>query len=229
MVPWHEIDSVFLDMDGTLLDLHFDNHFWQEHVPLRYAEKHNISIDTAKSRLVPKFREIEGTLDWYCVEHWSRELELDIVALKHEINHLIAVHDHVTEFLARTRDAGKRIVMLTNAHTRTLDLKMEITGMADAFDALICSHDLGYPKEDLRFWSALSKNESFRKDATLFIDDSVPVLQAANEYGIRHIVAIRKPDSRSVSRQIEGFRSIDGFDEIMPREAPQPSTTDTDL
>jgi putative hydrolase of the HAD superfamily len=216
MLPWHQIDSVFLDMDGTLLDLHFDNHFWREHVPMRYAERHNISIETAKSRLVPKFREKEGTLDWYCVEHWSHELELDIVALKHEINHLITVHDHVDEFLARIRKAGKRIVMLTNAHTRTLDLKMEITGIAGAFDALVCSHDIGYPKEDSRFWPALGREEPFEKDATLFIDDSLAVLHTAHAYGIRHLLAIHKPDSRSPSREIEGFRAIDGFDEIMP-------------
>ena len=220
MLPWHEIDSVFLDMDGTLLDLHFDNHFWREHVPMRYAEHHNISIEMAKSLLVPKFREKEGTLDWYCVEHWSRELELDIVALKHEINHLIAIHDHVAEFLARVRNAGKRVVMLTNAHTRTVDLKMEITGIAGAFDALVCSHDLGYPKEDLRFWSALGRSEPFEKDATLFVDDSLSILHTAHEYGIRHILAVRKPDSRSPSRDIEGFRAIDGFDEIMPSLNP---------
>ncbi len=100
MVPWHEISSVFLDMDGTLLDLHFDNHFWREHVPLRYAERHNLDVETAKSALFPKFRDKEGTMDWYCVEYWSRELELDITALKHEINHLIAVHDHVDDFSA---------------------------------------------------------------------------------------------------------------------------------
>ncbi len=216
MLHWQEIDTVFLDMDGTLLDLHFDNHFWREHIPLRYAEQHNISIEAARSRLVPKFREKEGTLDWYCVEYWSRELKLDIIALKQEINHLIAVHDHVADFLARLRETGKRVVLLTNAHNRTLDLKMEITGIEHAFDAMICSHDIGFPKEHPHFWGALSGHETFDRHATLFIDDSLSVLHAAREYGIRHILAIRKPDSRSPSRDVDGFRAIDGFDEIMP-------------
>ena len=135
MLPWQEIESVFLDMDGTLLDLHFDNHFWREHVPLRYAERHNLDIQTAKSQLIPKFRLKEGTMDWYCVDYWSRELNLDIASLKREINHLIAVHEHVVDFLQRTRDCEKRVVMLTNAHAKSLDLKMEVTGLADAFDA----------------------------------------------------------------------------------------------
>jgi len=216
MIPWHEISSVFLDMDGTLLDLHFDNHFWREHVPLRYAERHNLDIDTAKSELVPKFRDKEGTMDWYCVEYWSRELGLDITALKHEINHLIAVHDHVDEFLQRIRASGKRVVLVTNAHSRSLNLKMDVTGLSHAFDALICAHDIGYPKEDLRFWSQLGRNEPFDLDSTLFIDDSPPVLRTARDFGIQHILAVRKPDSKSPSRDIDDFNAIDGFYEIMP-------------
>ncbi len=216
MVPWHKINSVFLDMDGTLLDLHFDNHFWREHVPLRYAELHGITLDEAKSGLHDRFKRKEGTMDWYCVEYWSRELELDIAGLKMEIDHLIAVHNHVIEFLQRTRDSGKRVVLVTNAHAMSLDLKMRITGLTDAFDALICAHDIGYPKEDQRFWSLLGEHEPFEPENTLFIDDSLSVLRAAREFGIGHILAISKPDSKSPPRDIDEFVSIDGFDAIMP-------------
>lgn len=216
MIPWHDINSVFLDMDGTLLDLYFDNHFWQEHVPLRYAEHHNISIEAARAELVPRFREKEGTLDWYCVEYWSRELNLDIVQLKREVHHLIAVHEHVTEFLQRTRTAGKRVVMVTNAHEKSLALKMEVTGLVDAFDALVCSHDIGYPKEDLRFWDRLGDVERFDRKTTLFIDDSLPVLRTARDFGIGHILAVRKPDSRSPARDTGEFAAIDSFQDIMP-------------
>ena len=216
MVPWQEIESVFLDMDGTLLDLHFDNHFWREHVPMRYAEHHGLDIDAARSQLLPKFRQKEGTMDWYCVDYWSNELGLDIAGLKKELDHLIAVHDHVADFLARTRQCGKRVVMLTNAHAKSLDLKMQVTGLGDAFDALVCAHDIGFPKEDQRFWARLETDEPFRKEATLFIDDSLSVLRAAREFGIHHIIAMRKPDSRSPAREIEEFNAISGFDEIMP-------------
>ena len=216
MIHWHEIDSVFLDMDGTLLDLHFDNHFWREHVPLRYAEKHDIDIASAKAELVPKFRLKEGTMDWYCVEYWSRELELDIADLKHEIHHLIAVHNHVVEFLERTRAAGKRVVMLTNAHAKSLDLKMEVTGLTTAFDALISAHDIGYPKEDPRFWPLLERDEPFDGQHTLFIDDNLSILRTARDYGIRHLLAVSRPDSKSPPKDSGEFRAIDSFDDIMP-------------
>ena len=194
MIPWNEIESVFLDMDGTLLDLHFDNHFWREHVPLRYAERHQLDIDAAKSELVPRFRLKEGTLDWYCVEYWSR----------------------VINFLDDVRRNNKFMALVTNAHMKSLELKMEVTGLTDAFDALICSHDIGFPKEDQRFWAALGAREAFRNESTLFVDDSLSVLRAAREFGIRHILAVRKPDSRSPARDTGEFRAIDGFHEIMP-------------
>ena len=99
MVNWGEINTVFLDMDGTLLDLNFDNHFWLEHVPLRYAERHSMDVEQAKEILFPKFRQHEGTIDWYCLDFWTSELDLDIALLKEEVDHLIAVHPYVVELI----------------------------------------------------------------------------------------------------------------------------------
>jgi putative hydrolase of the HAD superfamily len=155
-------------------------------------------------------------MDWYCVEYWSRELGLDIVRLKKEVDHLIAVHSHVVEFLDYTRMAGKRTVLLTNAHAQSLALKMARTGLAEHFDALVCAHDIGYPKEDPRFWSLLAAREEFAPENTLFIDDSLPILRTARAFGIRHLLAVRRPDSRSPARIVDEFPAIDSFREITP-------------
>ena len=214
-LPWQDIDTVFLDMDGTLLDLHFDNHFWLEHVPLRYAEKHRISVDEARQQLFPRFRAVEGTIDWYCIDYWSRELGLDIGALKQELEHLIQVHPHVAEFLQALRAMDKRIVLLTNAHHEVVELKMSVTGLAGHFDHLICAHAFRIPKEDARFWPRLAKEDSFDPDRTLFVDDSLPVLRAARDYGVRYLRAVRLPDSKAAPKQTEDFIAIESFDDLL--------------
>lgn len=135
MIDWNQIDTILLDMDGTLLDLHFDNYFWLEHVPRRYAESRGFSLERAKAELLGRYQSVEGTLEWYCVDHWSRELGLDIALLKAEVDHLIAVHPHVVDFLESARSWEKRIVLVTNAHQKALALKMERTKLHGYFDA----------------------------------------------------------------------------------------------
>jgi len=214
-LPWRDIDTVFLDMDGTLLDLHFDNHFWQEHVPLRWAEKHGIPVDEAKQQLFPRFRAVEGTIDWYCVDYWSRELDLDITELKREVAHLIQIHPHVAEFLHYLAASKRRVALLTNAHEKVVELKMDRTGLAEHFDHLICAHAFRIPKEDQRFWPALAEEDNFDPETTLFVDDSLPVLQAARNFGIHHLRAVRLPDTKAPPKQTGDFIAIENFDELL--------------
>ena len=216
MIDWNVIDTVLLDMDGTLLDLHFDNHFWQEHVPKRYAERHGLPPAEAHGLLAEIYRAKAGTLDWYCVDFWTRELQLDIAHLKEEVAHLIAVHPDVPEFLAALRRHGKGIALVTNAHRKSLSLKMARTGLQVHFDLLITSHEVGLPKEDAAFWPALRKVLPFEPERTLLIDDSLPVLRAARQAGIRHLLAIYHPDSRQPKKDVGEFQAIARFDEIRP-------------
>ncbi len=216
MLDWHAIDTVLLDMDGTLLDLHYDNHFWLHHVPLRYAQQHGLDEQVARERLLSRYHSVAGTMQWYCVDYWTAELGLDIEALKREVAHLIAVHPNVESFLERLRALGKRVLLVTNAHRKSLDLKMARTGLDAYFDAIVCAHDFGMPKEAPDFWARLQAREPFMPARTLLIDDSLPVLQSARGYGIAHLVAVRRPDSRAPHREVEGFPAIDDFAQITP-------------
>ena len=215
-IQWGAIETVLLDMDGTLLDLNFDNHFWQEHVPLRYAELHNLSIEESKAILFPKFRSAEGTLDWYCIDYWSSQLGMDIPKLKKEVDHLIAIHPHVMEFLEAVRATGRRLLLVTNAHVKSLEIKMEQTQLAGHFDHIVVSHDLGYAKESYQFWDKLRNIEPFKKETTLLVDDSLPVLRSAQNYGIAHLLAVRKPDTQREEKNVEEFKAIYHFNDIMP-------------
>ncbi|UCF37433.1 MAG: GMP/IMP nucleotidase [Acidobacteriota bacterium] len=216
MIDWKKIQTVLLDMDGTLLDLHFDDYFWREHVPQRYAEKYSIEPEQAKSELLERYRSFEGSLEWYCLDFWSKELGLDIPVLKQEVEHLIAVQPHVVEFLDAVRQRGIRAVLVTNAHGKSLSLKMEKTRLGGHLDALVCSHDLGLPKEDPAFWNRLNAVEPFDPAHTVLVDDSLPVLESARTFGIHYLIAILQPDRKRPMRLIEGFDAIDTFDEIFP-------------
>ncbi|NOY63083.1 MAG: GMP/IMP nucleotidase [Gammaproteobacteria bacterium] len=215
-IDWEQISSIFLDMDGTLLDLHFDDHFWQEFLPEQYANRHGLTIEQALEILQPRFKTKEGTLDWYCLDYWSRELGLDIPALKIEVAHLITIHDGVLDFLAFTRRARKRTVLLTNAHPKVLELKMQHTGLSAHFDNIISAHMLGHAKEEPHFWQKLQSLEPFEPRNTLFIDDSLPVLRSAARYGIKHLRGIAKPSSQKPPRTDHEFPMLSGFSEIVP-------------
>jgi len=215
MIDWKKIDTVLLDMDGTLLDLNFDNHFWKEFVPLKFAEKQGLSIDAAKRHLEPRFRSMEGKLEWYCLDYWSDVLELDIVGLKTEISGLISVLPHVTEFLEKAHQSPKKIYLVTNAHRGSLGLKMEKTCLHGFFDEIISSHDLGFPKEHADFWRLLQQRLPFEKQSALLIDDSVAVLNAAKQFGIAHLISVSKPDTKQPKRLIAGYPAIEDFRELM--------------
>ncbi len=215
-MDWSVIDTVLLDMDGTLLDLHFDNFFWLEHLPQRYAQIHDRDEDAARHELVQRFRAEQGRLNWYSVDHWSQELGLDVMALKREVQHLIAVRPHVEEFLARLQASHHRVVLVTNAHIKSLDLKLARVGLERWFDAIVSSHDFGRAKEQPGFWAALAAREPFDPARTLLIDDNHAVLQSAHDYGIRHLITLLQPDSRGEPRSGLQFPAILHFDEIMP-------------
>jgi len=212
---WAQIQTVLLDLDGTLLDLAFDNFFWRTRVPEAWARSRSLSPEQAQAELRPRFRAREGTLDWYCIDYWSRELELDIAALKHGDAHHIRWLPGAREFLGRVRALGKRLVLVTNAHPTTLEIKDAHTHVMSHFDAGFSSHGFGAPKEQARFWVELAKAVQFDPARSLFVDDSLPVLRAARAAGIGLIYAVQRPDSSAPARVQLEFPSVDAVAELL--------------
>jgi putative hydrolase of the HAD superfamily len=215
LLPWHEIDTVLLDMDGTLLDLHYDNHFWMEHLPQRYAELHGVSRAMAEMELQPLFERNAGQLQWYCLDFWSTELKLSVRELKLETAHLIALRPDADTFLAAIQRAGKRVVMITNAHRDSLSLKLERIELAPYFERLISSHDYGFPKENLQFWDALQADLDFDPARSLFIDDTLPVLRSARDFGVAHLLAVSEPDSRKGPKDTGEFEALGDYRDLL--------------
>ncbi|MEP7245684.1 MAG: GMP/IMP nucleotidase [Gammaproteobacteria bacterium] len=211
---WDDIDTVLLDLDGTLLDLAFDTYFWWHHIPEVYGAPRSLSVDESRELLKPRFRACQHTLDWYCVDYWSRELGLDVPAMKRAQGDRIGWLPGAEDFLRRVRARGKRVVLLTNAHPKAVEIKDERTGFTKYFDAVHSSHTYGAPKEDQRFWRAVREVEPFDPARSMFVDDSPPVLRAAREAGIRWIYAVERPDSSGGPRLHEGFATTDAVADL---------------
>ncbi|MEM7401558.1 MAG: GMP/IMP nucleotidase [Pseudomonadota bacterium] len=215
-INWSAISTVFLDMDGTLLDLYFDNYFWHEHVPLRFSEKHAIEFEEAKQELLARYTSKVGSLDWYCVDYWAQELELDIEALKREVSKYIQIFPNVEKFLKKLKQHNKHIALVTNAHRKSVAVKMDHLDLDGYFDKIISSHDYGHAKEQQAFWHSLMKAEPFDPNKTLFIDDNLSVLQSAEHYGIKHLLSVKQPDSTKPKQDTMHFYGLSDFEEIMP-------------
>lgn len=210
---------MLLDMDGTILDLHFDNFFWLELVPRRYAQQHGISLDAARVELAPRFAAKQGTLDWYCTDYWSRELSLDIARLKHEMREHVCFLPGAQAFLQALTDRGVRTILVTNAHPDSLAIKVAQTSLHRYFESLVSSHELGAPKEHDDFWTRLRERSDFHPARTLFVDDSLPVLRAARRAGVAHIFTVLSPDSTQGRRPPNEFPAVDAVIELLDEHA----------
>ena len=215
-LDWAGIDHVLLDMDGTILDLAFDNYFWMELVPQRYSQRRGLSLEAGLAELLPQFRAIEHTLPWYCTDHWSRVTGLNLRQLKEEVRERVTFIGGSLEFLHAVKASGRALWLVTNAHPDSWQVKLEQVQLTPMFDAIISSHDYGAPKEDPRFWQALQSQHPFDPARALFADDSLPVLRAARDYGIGHVVAMSRPDSRLPPRPMEDFIAAEGLGALLP-------------
>lgn len=216
MLNWSKIDTVLLDMDGTLLDLHFDNYFWLTVIPEQYALKHGLSLEQAKTDIFQRYQKVSGQISWYCLDYWQQQLDLPIMALKRDIQHLIKIREDVPPFLTELRKTGKELILLTNAHPDCVMLKFELTAIDNYLDGVISTHQYGVSKEHQHLWQQVQQEWQFDKARTLFVDDSPAVLDAAKEFGIGHILAVANPDSRQPHKQFDGYLSTTDFRDFMP-------------
>lgn len=212
---WSQIETVLLDMDGTLLDLHFDNYFWLQLMPAKYAELYGVDHAEAHQVLKQVSDDVYGTLNWYCLDYWSELLSMPVAELKQDIIEKVQYRPHVKDFLKMLKQQGKRAIIVTNAHRDSVNLKMAHTGLDKLVDRIISSHDYQEPKESQAFWQHLQQGEPFEIENTLLIDDSQAVLKSAKTWGFKHLLTIFHPDSQKVPNTDSQHPGIHHFDELL--------------
>jgi HAD superfamily hydrolase (TIGR01509 family) len=211
MFPWYKIDTVLLDMDGTLLDLHFDNHFWLHLVPQQLSMQRQISLDEANTLVKQAYYDVVGTLDWYCLDYWQRYLQLDILALHHASADRIKLRQDSMPFLQALAGASKQRILFTNAHPQSLALKLTHTNLGHGLDEMLSSHESGYPKEHPQFWQYALTKFNLDPSRCLFIDDSEVILAASKKAGIGYQLGIKNPDSQKPDIEFTDFPAITDY------------------
>lgn len=222
MLPWNTIRTALVDMDGVLLDRHFDDDFWHDRVPAAYAALHGLSPGEARTELMARYRAQEGTLNWTDLAYWSRELGLDLPALKAGAAGGVAFLPHATCFLDALAASGIHRVLVTNAHPETVRIKAEATGLTEQVETVVSAFDLGVGKEREAFWRRLSAAVPFHPAGTVLVEDSVPNLVSARTFGIAHLVHVSRPNSRAGAVPHAGFPSVDGVRDLVPGLLPEP-------
>jgi len=200
LIDWSQVDTVLLDMDGTLIDLHFDNTLWNSHLPEVYAQANKITTDEARERLFSHMRANVGTIEFYCLDYWAEFTALDILQLHRDVAGLLRYRQGTEAFLRWLQTHPSHVMLATNAHRDSVKIKDDHLKLLDYFDTVVSSHDYQQVKESQEFWHTLTTTHAINPQRALFIDDNEAVLDAAAEFGIAHVLCVASPDSQRPPR-----------------------------
>ena len=213
MIDWTAVDTVFLDVDGALIDLYYDFVLWQELLPSRLAEKRNITKEAAFDELFGS--NLPKGIDLYSIPNWSRITGLDVEAMHRELTHLLRFRPGVETFLCEMNKRSTRLVIVTNAHTQSFCIKDEVLNLSSRVDSWYSSAQFGIPKEDNEFWNQLAKIEPFDPSRTLLIDDTSSVLDAARDAGIAYLFTTAQPNLKLPIRSNLEYPIITNYRELL--------------
>ncbi|OYT21795.1 MAG: haloacid dehalogenase [Nitrospira sp. UW-LDO-01] len=212
---WSQIDDVLLDMDGTLLDRHFDNFFFEEELPRRYAALHRLSFEESRTRLMAMYRSVEGELAWTDLNYWTRRVGIDVVAMHKELDHMIGFLPGAEEFLRHLQQLGKRVTIITNAHSTGVSVKISKTGLDRYVDRIVDAFEVGYLKMRPEYWPNCQRLLGFDPKRSLFMDDDEGCLTAARAFGLAHLVHSAKSSSQLPPAPLPQFFSVTGFTPLL--------------
>ncbi len=203
-----DIECLLVDMDGVILDNTYDNNFWQNQIPNVLSKKRNISFNDAKRLAIQIFNFKKNTKDWYDLDYWSNMLDIDIEAEKRSDESLskIKLYDHVTNTLTTLKKSIK-LILITNAHRKTLNIKLGKYDISPYFDEMICAHELHYVKEDIQLWYMLKSKFKLNFEKTILVEDTINNINVALSAGVSSAVYVGDEDFKP-SEKILQLNSI---------------------
>ena len=214
-INWNKINNILLDMDGTILDLSFDDYIWNRKVPENLAKVKNLKLHEAQLMLNQKMIAVRSTLDWYSFKYWKKNLGIDIDLIEEKFKHRIKFREDALSFLKSKLVSNRRTILVTNADKKGLNRKLKASGLEKYFQNIVCSHDYHHAKEEKLFWKKLRTKCRLNFDRTLLIDDNLKVLEAAQGAGVKYLIGISKPNSKAKSKESHDYLLINKFRKIL--------------
>ena len=186
---------LMFDMDGTLLDLAFDDLIWNTKLPERHAATHQCTLEQSISTLTNFYQTHKHTISWYSSKYWTEKVGVDVLKLQYDFKDKISPRLGCFELLENLNKQGYRCWLLTNADSVGLQLKLENVNLAPYFELIVSSEEIGYSKEFVEFWQILQDKYPFDPQHAVLIDDTAPVLRGAEKFGLEHLITILQPSS----------------------------------